>query len=410
VDRAALLGATQISNSYGGGEFSTETTSQSHYNHPGIDITVSSGDSGYGVEFPAASQYVTAVGGTTLNRSSNSRGWTETVWNGAGSGCSAYVSKPSWQTDTGCSGRTVADQSAVADPNTGVAVYDSFAYGGASGWLVFGGTSVAAPVVAGVDAIAGGRAGSATPYGSFPYSNVALFNDVVSGSNGSCGGTYLCSGKVGYDGPTGIGTPNGAGAPPSNSAPANTSKPTISGNTTQGQTLTASPGTWTGYPAPTYGYNWQRCNPTCGDTGVTGTSYPLTSNDVGATIQVVVTATNTVGSSSATSDQTAQIAAPAADFTLSASPSSQSIRRGQSTTYTVTVNAVNGFTSGVNFSVSGLPAGATFTMVPGSPGSPGSVTINTSSNGPWGTWSPVITGTSGTLSHTTSVTLNVRKK
>jgi hypothetical protein len=321
------------------------------------------------------------------------------------------VSKPSWQHDTGCSRRTVADQSAVANPNTGVAVYDSYAYGGAQGWLVFGGTSVAAPVVAGIDAIAGGRAGSATPYGSFPYSNSSLFNDVVSGSNGSCGSSYLCTGKVGYDGPTGIGTPNGAGTPPSPSAPANTSKPTISGNTTQGQTLTASPGTWTGYPSPAYTYDWQRCTDatTCGSTGVTGTSYPLTSADVGDTIQVIVTGANTAGSSSATSDQTAQIAAPSADFTLSASPSSQSILRGQSATYTVTVNPVNGFTSTVNFSVSGLPSGATFTAVPGSPGSPGSVTINTS-QGSWGTWTPVITGTSGSLSRTTSVTLEVRKK
>src|SRR4051795_11913626 len=141
VDTAARLGATVISNSYGGGESSSETTDESHFNHPGIPITVSSGDSGYGVEFPAASRYVTAVGGTSLRRSSAARGWTETAWSGAGSGCSRYVPKPSWQADTGCSRRTVADVSAVADPSTGVAVYDSTPYQGASGWMVFGGTS-----------------------------------------------------------------------------------------------------------------------------------------------------------------------------------------------------------------------------------------------------------------------------
>lgn len=139
VDQAARMGANAISNSYGGPEYSTETSDQSHYNHPGIAITVSSGDNGYGVEFPAASQYVTAVGGTHLVRSSTARGWTETVWSGAGSGCSAYISKPSWQLDTGCSRRTVADVSAIGDPNTGVAVYDSYAYRGRSGWMVFGG-------------------------------------------------------------------------------------------------------------------------------------------------------------------------------------------------------------------------------------------------------------------------------
>jgi subtilase family serine protease len=206
VDRAAIMGAKAISNSYGGSEYSTETSDQAHYNHPGIAITVSSGDSGYGVEFPAASQYVTAVGGTHLVRSSSSRGWTETVWNGAGSGCSRYITKPSWQHDTGCSRRTVADVSAVADPNTGVAVYDTY---GVSGWLVFGGTSVAAPIVASVYALAGNE--SSITYGSYPYSHTSSLFDVTSGSNGSCGSSYLCTGKAGYDGPTGLGTPNGTG-------------------------------------------------------------------------------------------------------------------------------------------------------------------------------------------------------
>jgi subtilase family serine protease len=130
VDRAAIMGATEISNSYGGSEYAGEVSDQQHFNHPGIAITVSSGDGGYGVEFPAASEFVTAVGGTSLVRSSTTRGWSETVWSGAGSGCSAYVSKPSWQTDSGCTRRTVADVAAVADPNTGVAVYDTLGKSG----------------------------------------------------------------------------------------------------------------------------------------------------------------------------------------------------------------------------------------------------------------------------------------
>ncbi|HET7034945.1 MAG TPA: S8 family serine peptidase [Thermomicrobiaceae bacterium] len=207
VDQAVKQGAVAISNSYGGSEFSGETTYDSHFNHPGIAITVSSGDAGYGVEYPAASRYVTAVGGTSLTRSSASRGWSETVWRDAGSGCSAYEAKPSWQTDAGCGKRTVADVAAVADPNTGVAVYDSYRYQGYSGWLVFGGTSVAAPVVAGVYALAG----NSPTYGSYPYGHSASLNDVTSGSNGSCGGSYLCTGRTGYDGPTGNGTPNGTG-------------------------------------------------------------------------------------------------------------------------------------------------------------------------------------------------------
>ncbi len=206
VDQAAKQGANEISNSYGGSEYSNEVNNQSHYNHPGIAITASSGDSGYGVQFPAASRYVTAVGGTTLTRASNARGWRETAWSGAGSGCSAYISKPSWQTDSGCSKRTVADVSADANPNTGVSVYDSYHE---PGWLVFGGTSVASPIIASVYALTGNA--SSVNYGSYPYSHKSSLFDVTSGSNGSCGGSYLCTAKSGYDGPTGLGTPNGSG-------------------------------------------------------------------------------------------------------------------------------------------------------------------------------------------------------
>ncbi len=158
VNEAAKLGATEISNSYGGSESSSDTSYDStYYNHPGVAITASSGDGGYGVEYPAASKYVTAVGGTTLTRSSATRGFTESAWNGAGSGCSTYDAQPSWQAGvvSSCATRAVADVSAVADPNTGVAVYDSYAYQGTSGWLVFGGTSVASPVIASVYALAG---------------------------------------------------------------------------------------------------------------------------------------------------------------------------------------------------------------------------------------------------------------
>jgi subtilase family serine protease len=206
---AARLGANVISNSYGGNEYSGEVSdSSTYFNHPGVAITVSSGDSGYGVEFPAASQYVTAVGGTTLRLTSGNARSSETAWSSAGSGCSAYIAKPSWQTDGGCSRRTVADVSADADPNTGAAVYDSVRYQGQRGWFQVGGTSLAAPLVAGVYALAG-NAGSVN-YGSYPYSHTSSLFDVTSGSNGSCG-SYLCNAGAGFDGPTGLGTPNGTG-------------------------------------------------------------------------------------------------------------------------------------------------------------------------------------------------------
>jgi subtilase family serine protease len=206
---AASHGATVISNSYGGPEFSTETSSDSAFNHPGIPITVSSGDSGYGVEYPAASRYVTAVGGTKLTLDSAGNRVAETAWSGAGSGCSAYEPKPSWQHDTACSRRTVADVSADADPASGASIYDSTAYQGQTGWFRVGGTSLAAPLVAAVYALAGN--GSSTSSGSFPYAHASSLFDVTSGSNGSCGGSYLCTAAAGFDGPTGLGSPNGTG-------------------------------------------------------------------------------------------------------------------------------------------------------------------------------------------------------
>jgi subtilase family serine protease len=224
VDTAARLGAMVISNSYGGSEFRSESLIAGHYSHTGVAITVSSGDSGYGVQIPAAFNTVTAVGGTTLNLDSNNNRVSETVWSGAGSGCSAYIAKPSWQVTAACaSNRTVADVAAVADPNTGVAVYDSYGSSGSANWYVFGGTSVAAPIIGAVYALSGNTSGTKSSVPAYvpaqlAYTNAGSLFDVTSGSNGRCvrgkntSGAYLCTGVFGYDGPTGNGTPNGTGA------------------------------------------------------------------------------------------------------------------------------------------------------------------------------------------------------
>ncbi|HXX91192.1 MAG TPA: fibronectin type III domain-containing protein [Acidimicrobiales bacterium] len=215
VDTAVSMGASVVSNSYGGSEFSTETSYDTYYDHPGRAIVVASGDNSYGVEYPAASSDVTSVGGTSLHQATNTGtrtpgSGTETAWSGAGSGCSAYEPKPSWQHDAGCARRTVADVSAVADPNTGVWVYDTYGYSGMVGGV--GGTSVATPIVGAIYALAGNPTSSSTTLASLPYADPAALNDVVSGSNGSCGGSYLCTAGPGYDGPTGLGTPNGTAA------------------------------------------------------------------------------------------------------------------------------------------------------------------------------------------------------
>jgi hypothetical protein len=215
VNAAVSLGAKFVSNSYGGPESSGDSTFDTeYYDHPGVAVTASSGDGGYGVEYPAASQYVTAVGGTSLSTANNARGWTESVWStssseGTGSGCSADDPKPTWQTDTGCSKRTVADVSAVADPATGVAIYDTS--NGNGGWNVYGGTSAASPIIASVYALAGTPAVGTDP-AAYPYADTSALNDVTTGATASCSPSYLCTAGTGYDGPTGLGTPNGTAA------------------------------------------------------------------------------------------------------------------------------------------------------------------------------------------------------
>lgn len=203
---ASQSGVVAISNSYGG----SDSSQTSAYNHPGIAITASSGDAGYGIESPASFPDVIGVGGTSLSKASNTRGWSETAWSGAGSGCSTINAKPSWQTSvTQCSKDAVADVSAVADPYTGVSVYDTTAYQGSSGWLVYGGTSVASPIIASVYALSGNTAGYP---GSYTWTHASGLFDVTSGSNGSCSPSIWCHAGTGWDGPTGLGTPNGTSA------------------------------------------------------------------------------------------------------------------------------------------------------------------------------------------------------
>ncbi len=209
INTAVSLGAKYVSNSWGGDETSDESTYDTYLNHPGVAITVSSGDDGTGAEYPATSRYVTAVGGTSLSRSSSAaRGWTEKAWSDAGSGCSAYETKPTWQSvTTTCTRRAEADVSAVADPATGVAVYQTY---GASGWSVYGGTSASAPIIASLYALAG-TPGTADYPASYPYAHAGNLFDVTSGSNGSCGAP-ICTAGSGWDGPTGLGSPNGTAA------------------------------------------------------------------------------------------------------------------------------------------------------------------------------------------------------
>lgn len=212
VDSAVAVGATEVSNSYGIQEQNGIQPFEADYTHPGVAVTASSGDTGYGIpSFPAVTPAVIAVGGTSLTKASNSRGWTESAWIGAGAGCSAWIDKPAWQSDPNCPGRMVADVASDADPATGPAVYDTDR--GEPGWGIVGGTSAASPFIAGVIALAGHPARFTNA--SYLYSHASALNDVVTGSDMfgvSCGGDYQCNAVKGYDGPTGNGTPNGLGA------------------------------------------------------------------------------------------------------------------------------------------------------------------------------------------------------
>ncbi len=202
---AATLAPTVVSNSWGGPESGGEASEETYFTHAGIAYFVASGDNGEndggaGPDYPSTSAHVTAVGGTSLVKSSNTRGWTEGAWSDGGSSCSNSIPKPSYQTSSVCGKRATSDVAAVADPNTGVAVYNA----GSGGWTVVGGTSAASPFVAGVYALYG--LGAQAP--GWPYSHTADFFDVTTGKNGSCG-TILCNAGAGWDGPTGVGTPNG---------------------------------------------------------------------------------------------------------------------------------------------------------------------------------------------------------
>ncbi len=242
VNFAADLGASAITIGASQPETNEEPAWDTEYfQHPGIAITVGAGSGGYqadGVNYPGASPWVTAVGGTTLlpagtgtctTAAAGLRGWCETTWNDASgatvSGCSLYEPEPSWQaaglpgTDTGCGSlRTVADVAADADPATGIAVYDSYGEGGWQPGTGAGGTNVAAAIVAAVYALAGtpqaGTPAASTYPAQYPYLNGGPVNDITSGSNtsGTCSPSYLCTAGPGYDGPTGLGSPDGTDA------------------------------------------------------------------------------------------------------------------------------------------------------------------------------------------------------
>jgi PKD domain/Subtilase family len=279
VDEAVALGATEVSNSYGGRESELGEAEQAAYDHPGIPIAAATGDNGYyGWDFvneplfgegeeepatPASLPTVVAVGGTSLKLNPDGTRASETVWNNngpgddsggpaeqpqgaAGGGCSQLFAAQPWQSDvagfaaTGCEdARLSADVSAVADPFTGVDIYDSFNCGErceqegfGNGWVTIGGTSLSTPIISAMYALAGGGGGVRYPALTLyaPAADASSRFDVTSGGNGycggestppckpapslglvDCGGTTACNAAPGFDGPSGVGAPKGLG-------------------------------------------------------------------------------------------------------------------------------------------------------------------------------------------------------
>lgn len=221
IDYATNHGAQVVSNSWGGSEFSSETSYDSHFQHTGVVYIASAGDSGAGVEWPAASPYVMGVGGTTLTLAASGAYGGETAWSSSGGGLSQYepaltIQEKYWSSVVGTQ-RGIPDIAWDANPSTGVAVYDSTRYQGQAGWFEVGGTSVGSPSWAALVALA--DQGRATPLATSGSSNI--LNDLYSlaGATGSSGYTTdfhdITSGSngnpalPGYDLVTGIGSPQG---------------------------------------------------------------------------------------------------------------------------------------------------------------------------------------------------------
>ena len=202
---AALPGVRSVSMSFGANEFSGEASYESTFAQAGVVFFASTGDTGGQRSWPASSPKVVAVGGTSLTGSGAN--WSESAWSGTGGGISSYFARPAYQnavqTIVGAK-RGSPDISAVADPNTGCAVYAPIS-STSSGWMVFGGTSLSCPIIAGIYNLSGLSSASSGAELTRIYANLgsSSFRDVTSGSAGAN------ASKVGYDLTTGVGTPLG---------------------------------------------------------------------------------------------------------------------------------------------------------------------------------------------------------
>ena len=394
-----------ISNSYGSSSDVSGVTYPQWDNaaNKGIAVMASTGDGGYGVGFPATATYVIGVGGTTLAVDTGGARSTETAWSGSGSGCSTYNAAPSWQVISGnpCNGKkAIADLSADADPYSGLQIYTT--YSGKAGWYVFGGTSLSSPLMGALYAMQGGY-GSTPLAGAYAWASTTPHYDVTSGSNGRCRIAVLCNAGTGWDGPTGLGSIQMSSSTTQTlgSITVTPSSATVAVNGTQQFTATAYDTTGVKMATqPTV--TWSVAS---GGVGSIDSGSGLYS---AGTTAGTATVTATSGSVSGTASVTVTAAAP--DFTIAVSPSSLTAKRGTTATYTVTIGAVDGFAGSVTLSLAGAPAGSTVTFTPNPASGTASLTITTSTSTKAKTYPMTVTGTSGSLAHTASISLRVTTK
>jgi subtilase family serine protease len=432
VDAAVSAGATVVSMSWGGPEFSGMSYYDNHFNRSGVTFTASSGDSGAGVEWPAVSPYVIAVGGTSLYLDSNGNRTSETAWSGSGGGISSYYGEPAfqigWQTSNQ---RSVPDVSYLADPNTGVYVYDSVN----GGWYAVGGTSAGAPQWAALIALANNirannssstlslantliyplaQGGTSTPYSIA----AAYFYDVTQGSDGGY------NAGPSYDFVTGLGSPVASALVPALAPTTQTPDFSLSANPSSATIAAGSGASFTVSVAPSGGFSSTVSLSVSGlpsgaaasfspqSLGGSGTSTLSISTGAGTPAGTyTLTITGQGGGLTHTATVSLTIQAQASpNFSMSVSPGSSNIKAGNSASYTVTINSTGGFSGSVSLTVSGLPGGAAATFNPAAISGSGNSTLRiaTAPSTPRGTYILTLTGASGALTHSASASLRVR--
>jgi hypothetical protein len=433
----ASAGGGQVSMSWGSSEFSTQATYDSYFTGSGVTYFASSGDSGGKVIWPSTSPNVISAGGTTVNRDSDGDFSGESAWSSAGGGPSKYEPVPDYQSAIYSLAqllngrRGTPDFSFDSNPSTGVSVYDSTPCQGLSGWMVFGGTSVAAPSLAGIVNLSGDFSGDnavqANIYQNYSDASsggnrcnyTSPFYDVTSGSAGS----YHATGC--WDFASGVGSDRGLSGPAAALGFSLSASPS-SASVTQGQntsfTITVAPsGGYTG----TVNLSVPDCpgHTTC---SLSPDSVNITSGPQSVSLNVTTTSSTSAGSytltvtgtdsglTSSTSVSLTVTSAPSGgSFTLGASSGTISVARGSRATDTITVTPSGGFTGSVNLSVSGLPKFTSGSFSPNPVSVSGSassstLTVTANKHAARGTYSLTVTGTSGSLSESTVVALSVQ--